>query len=60
MIARINESETLTKHTSCSYECKFNSRKWNNNKCRCECKSPKFSFWYFRILKRVVEKMVNM
>ena len=40
----INESKTLTKHVSCECKCKFDGRKcnsnqkWNNDKCRCECK----------------------
>ena len=32
MITEINESKTLTRHTSC--ECKW----WNNGKYPCECK----------------------
>ena len=46
-ITGVNESRTLTKHISCKYECKFDSKKcnsnqkWNNNKCQCECKNPK-------------------
>ena len=45
MIAEINESRTLTKHISWKCECKFDDRKynlnqkWNNDKCRCECKN---------------------
>ena len=44
MIAGTNESETLTKHISCKYKCRFDGRKcnsdqwWNNDKSRCECK----------------------
>ena len=44
MITGISESKTLTKHISCEYKGKFNSRKcnsnqwWNNDKCQCECK----------------------
>ena len=44
MITWINESKTLTKHTSCKCKCRFDERKcnsdqrWNNNKCWCECK----------------------
>ena len=44
IITGINESKTLTKHISCKCKCKFDSRKfnsnqkWNNDKCRCECK----------------------
>ena len=47
MIAEINESRTLTKHISWKCECKFDDRKynlnqkWNNDKCRCECKNFK-------------------
>ena len=47
MIARINKSKTLTKHISSKYKCKFDGikcnskQKWNNNKCRCECKNLK-------------------
>ena len=44
MITRVNKSKILTNHISC--ECKFKfdgkkcnlNRKWNNNKCRYECK----------------------
>ena len=44
VMAGINESKTLAKHIACKYKCKFDSRKcnsnqkWNNGKCRCECK----------------------
>ena len=44
VITRINESKSLTKHISCEYKCRFDRRKcnsdqrWNNDKCRCECK----------------------
>ena len=47
IITGINKSRTLTKHISCKYECKLDSKKfilkqkWNNNKCCCECKNPK-------------------
>ena len=43
-ITGINDSKTLTKHISCKCKCNFDSRKrnldqkWNNKKCRCECK----------------------
>ena len=42
MITGINESRTLSKHTSYKYEYKFNNKKcnlnqkWNSKKCRCE------------------------
>ena len=44
MMTGINESKILTKHIPCECKCKFDGRKckpnqkWNNNKCRCECK----------------------
>ena len=44
MIAGINESKKLTKHTSCECKYKFDGRKcnsnqkWNNDKYWCECK----------------------
>ena len=47
MIAWINELKFLIQHISCKYKCKFDGRKcnanqkWNNHKCRCECKNPK-------------------
>ena len=47
MITRINESKTLTKHISCKCKCSFDGskcdldRRWNKNKCWCECKNPK-------------------
>ena len=40
----INESKTLTKHTSCKWKCKFDGRScnsdqwWNNGKCWCKSK----------------------
>ena len=47
VIARIYESKILTKHKSRECKCKFDGRKcnsdqkWNNYKCRCECKNLK-------------------
>ena len=47
MITRINESKVFTKHISCKCECMFDGRKynsnqkWNNDKCRFECKNSK-------------------
>ena len=46
MITGINEPETVTKHIS--WDCKYrfdgrkcnSNQKWNNDKCRCECKNP--------------------
>ena len=44
---RINESKTLAKHISCECKCKFDgikcnsNQKWNNNKCRRECKNAR-------------------
>ena len=68
MITGINESKTLTKHISCECKCKFDGRKcnsnqkWNNDKCRCECKK---NIIYvekiiFGILLHVVARMVNI
>ena len=63
----INESKTLTKHVSCECKCKFDCRKcnsnqkWNNGKCRCECKNiicvKKITFG---IVLHVVAKMANI
>ena len=45
VLTRINESKTLTKDISCKYKYKFGGRKrhsdqkWNDDKCRCECKN---------------------
>ena len=44
IITGINKSKILTKHISCECKCKFDggkcnsNQKWNNDKCRCECK----------------------
>ena len=44
MITGIDESKTLSKHTLCECNCKFDKTKcnsnqwWNNDKCRFECK----------------------
>ena len=45
MIIEINESKTLKKYISCECKFKFDGRNfnsdqwWNNDKCRCECKT---------------------
>ena len=31
MITEINESETLAKHISCEWKCRFDGRKYNSN-----------------------------
>ena len=47
MITGINELKIITKHASCKWECKFDSRKYylnqnlNNNRCWCKCKNIK-------------------
>ena len=47
MTTGINESKNLRKLISCKCESKFDgrkcntSKKWNNNKCQCECKNLK-------------------
>ena len=47
MITGIIESKTLIRHISCERKYKFDGRKWNSSqkwnddKCRCECKIPK-------------------
>ena len=45
MITGKNESKILTKDMACEFKCKFDgikcnsNQKWNNGKCRCECKT---------------------
>ena len=47
MIRGIKETKKITKHISCECKYKFDVRKcnsnqkWNNDKCRCECKNPR-------------------
>ena len=47
MITGINKPKRLAKHITCECKCKFDDRKynsnqkWNNNKCRYECKNGK-------------------
>ena len=70
MIAGINESKTLTKYISYECKCNFDGRKcnwnqkWNNDKCRCNCKNPKKNVCVkkmkFGILLHVVLKVGNM
>ena len=55
MITEKNESKILTKDISCEYKCKIDgrkcnsNRKWNNDKCQCECKQhhirEKYYIW---------------
>ena len=55
MITGKNESIILIKYMPCKCKCKFNkrgcnwNRKWNNDKCRCECKKhlicEKYYIW---------------
>ena len=67
MITGLNESKTLTKHTSCECKCKFDGTKcnsnqwWNNNKCRCDFKNIVYvEKIMFRILLHVIVKMGNI
>ena len=45
MIGNKNEAKIMTKHISCDFKSKFNSKtcnsnqKWNNETCQCECKN---------------------
>ena len=67
MITGINESKTLTRHIQCKCKRKFDggkcslNQKWNNDKCRCECKKydicEKDYIWN---PVHVVAKMVNI
>ena len=50
MITRINKLRTLTKHISCKFECKFDSKKCNFSRCECKnmkehCVCKKGYFW---------------
>ena len=48
MITRIYESKTLIKYISCECKCKFDGRKWNNDKCRRKCRKhicEKYYIW---------------
>ena len=62
MTTGINDSRTLAKHILCKCECNFDGRKcnlnqkWDNNKCRCECKNLKKTLC---VRKRLAAKMVN-
>ena len=69
LIAGINESKTLKEHVSFKWEYTFHGKKcnsdpkWNNDKCRCECKNPKehdvCKKLYFELL-HVFVKIVNI
>ena len=43
-MSRTNETRYIEWHEKCKSECKFganichNKQRWNNDKCRCECK----------------------
>ena len=67
MITGINVLKIITKHVSCKSECKFDGRKcnsnkkWNNDKCQCECKNIICAKKViFGILLHVVVKMANI
>ena len=67
IIARLNESKTLTNHISCEYKCKFDGPKcnsnqsWNKNKCWCDFKNIAcVEKIMFRILLHVIVKMENI
>ena len=44
LVSGINETRHTEWHETCKYKCRFNSsvcnneQRWNNDKCRCECK----------------------
>ena len=65
-ITRLNESKILIKHILCKCKYKFDGRKcnsnqkWNNNKCRWECKNPKEYKIIFGILLYVAVKILNI
>ena len=66
MITEINESKTLTKHTSCECKCKFDGRKcnsdqWRNNNVDVSVKNVMYVKGItFGILLHVVVKMENI
>ena len=69
LITRINELQTLTKHESCKWKCKFDGSKcnsnqnWNNDKCPCEWKNSKKMCArrvIFSIMLHAVVKMVDI
>ena len=66
MITVMNELKTLTKHASCECKCKLDGTKcnsnqrWNNDKCRCECKKHHVKKNMFGILVQVFLKMENI
>ena len=43
-MSRTNQTRYIEWHETCKCECKFgenvsnNKQRWNNDKCRCECK----------------------
>ena len=44
LMSRTNETRHIKWHKTCKYKCRLdaiaciNKQRWNNNKCRCECK----------------------
>ena len=63
MITGINKSKTLTKRISCTFECKFYSKKFNSNqnynyKCQCEFKNPKSTSCKQKIVFGVLQHAV--
>ena len=63
MVTGKNKLKILTNHVSWKCEWKFDNRKWNNDKCWCECKAQRNAVGtrriLFGILLNVVVKMVN-
>ena len=53
MITRINEVNTLVKHISFDFKCKFDhavcslNQKWSSDKCHCDCKEYRPSKKYY-------------
>ena len=66
MISGIGEGKTLAKHISRDCKCRFDGRKcnsgqrWNNDKCRCECKKQHVCEKDYGILLHGVLKMENI
>ena len=46
IVTGTNDLKTFAEDASCKCKCKFDGRKyssnpkWNNDKCRCQCKEP--------------------
>ena len=67
IMSRTNETRHIEWHETCKYKCKLdasvcnNKQRWNDDKCRCECKelTEYLDYKNCKCRKKLVDKLVD-